>query len=192
MRRHSRLSIAIRLVERVLPERHRDPIVGDLIEEYELRSRSSTPWRATCWYWGQVCRTVFGLTWAAACRGDWLATVSVACGIYLVAQALEFASTRAISTAVRPNPFPAEVISVGVGLTMLAIGGYVATWIRRGAGSVLAAIAMIVVAALMTASSGSAPKWYGIAFLVVGPSAALIGAGLCRARSLRAARRAKY
>ena len=56
------------------------------------------------------------------------------------------------------------------------------SWIRPGAATVMAAIVMIVVAVLMMTRSGGASLWYGLAFLILGPLAALAGGPLCRGR----------
>jgi len=54
----------------------------------------------------------------------------------------------------------------------------------------MAGTVMIVVAVLMMTMSGSAPLWYGLAFLVFGPLAALAGGTLCRGRRTGGAGRA--
>jgi hypothetical protein len=179
---HAPTLIATWLLERVLPERDREAILGDLIEEYELRARSTRPWTVSRWYWGQVCRSIPRMVWGSVCRGRWLATLGVATGAYIAAGALEFAGTVAISKLLTPDAALYTVISLVVGLTTMGIGGYFATWIRPGAGTVMAGIVMIVVAVLMMTMSGSAPLWYGLAFLVFGPLAALAGGTLCRGR----------
>ena len=99
---------------------------------------------------------------------------------YIAAGALEFAGTMAISKLLTPGAPVYTVISLVVGLTTMVIGGYFATWIRPGAATVMAGIVMIVVAVLIMTMSGSAPLWYGVAFLVVGPLATLAGGALCR------------
>jgi len=111
-------------------------------------------------------------------------------GAYIAAGALEFAGTMAISKLLTPDAPVYTVISLVVGLTTMVIGGYVATWIRPGAGTVMAGIVMLVVAVMMTTMSGSAPLWYGLAFLVAGPLATLAGGTLCRGRRRGGAGRA--
>jgi len=187
---HSPAPMATWLLERVLPERDQAAILGDLIEEYELRARSTTPWMVSRWYWGQVCRSIPRMVWGSVSRGRWLPTLGVAMGAYIAAGALEFAATVAISKLLTPDALVYTVISLVVGLTTMVIGGYFATWIRPGAGTVMAGIVMIVVAVLMMTMSGSAPLWYGLAFLVVGPLAALAGGTLCRGRRTGGAGRA--
>ena len=187
---HSPSPMGTWLLERVLPERHQEAILGDLIEEYELRARSAGPRMASRWYWGQVCRSISQMAWGSVSRGRWLATLGVAMGAYIAAGALELAGTTAISRLLTPDAPFSTVIDLVVGLTTMAIGGYFATWIRPGAATVMAGIVMIVVAVLMMTMSGSAPLWYGVAFLVVGPLATLTGGTLCRGRRTAGAGRA--
>lgn len=182
MSQHSPSPTATWLLQRVLPERDRDAILGDLIEECELRARSTTPWMVSRWYWGQACRSIPRMVWGSASRGRWLPTLGVAAGAYVAAGALEFAGTVAISKLLAPDAPVFTVISLVVGLATMVIGGYFATWIRPGAATVMAAIVMIVVAVLMMTTSGDASLWYGLAFLILGPLAALAGGTLCRGK----------
>ena len=180
MSHHSPPPMATWLLERVLPEDDQDAILGDLIEEYELRARSATPRLASLWYWGQVCRSLPRMVSRSVSRGRWVPTLGIAIGAYITAGALELAGTVAISKVLSPHAPAYTFISLVVGLTTLALGGYCATWIRPGAGRVMAGIAMIVVAVLMMTMTGSAPLWYGFAFLILGPLATLAGGALCR------------
>jgi hypothetical protein len=188
--RHSRIPLATWLLERVLPERDREAILGDLIEEYELRARSSARWMVFRWYWGQACRSVPRIVWGSVRRDGWHPTLAVAVSAYIAAGALEFVGTVAISKLLAPAAPAYTVVSLVVGLTTMGIGGYFATWMRPGAGTVMAGIVMVVVAVLMLTTGGSAPLWYGLVFLVVGPLATLTGASLCRGRRTSAAGRA--
>ena len=190
MSHHSPSPMATWFLERVLPEGDREAMLGDLVEECELRARSTKPWMVSRWYWGQVGRSVPRMVWGSVSRGRWLPTLGVAMGAYIAAGALEFAGTVAISKLLTPDAPVSTVISLVVGLTTMVIGGYFATWIRPGAGMVMAGIVMIVVAVLMMTMSGSAPLWYGLAVLVVGPLATLAGGTLCRGRRTGGAGRA--
>ncbi len=62
-----------------------------------------------------------------------------------------------------------------VGLATIVLGGYVAAWIRPGAAQALAGIEMIAVVILMVTMTDSAPLWYGLTFLIIGPLAACAG-----------------
>jgi hypothetical protein len=60
----------------------------------------------------------------------------------------------------------------------MGMGGFVAAGIRRRAATVLAGIVLIVVAVLMVMFGESAPLWYQIAFLSLGPLTAYGGGSL--------------
>jgi hypothetical protein len=147
--------------------------MGDLAEEYALRDRS-----ASLWYWGQVYRSAPSIVWRSVRGGHWLPTLSVALGAYIAAGAIEFAGDAAISKLAAPGARVYTVLSLIAGLVTMALGGYLAAWIRRGAAAALAGIVMISVAVLMVTRSESAPLWYQLAFLIAGPLASLAGARL--------------
>jgi hypothetical protein len=166
------------LLECLLPEGHRDTIVGDLIEESALRARESTRITTAWWCWGQVARSIPLVLWSDVRRRRWFSTLGVAIAAYVSAGVIEFASTAVISRMFHPNARLATVLSVIVGLATMALGGYVAASIRQGAAPVLAGIILIVVGVLLVAMPNSAPFWYGLTFLIAGPLAALAGGWL--------------
>jgi hypothetical protein len=166
------------LLERLLPERDRNTIVGDLIEESALRARASTRIATAWWCWGQVARSIPLGLWSDFRRRHWLGTLGVAIAAYVSASVIEFVSTAVISRMFRPDARLATVLSVIVGLVTMALGGYVAAAIRQGAAPVLAAIILIVVGVLFVTMPNSAPFWYGLTFLIAGPLAALAGGRL--------------
>jgi hypothetical protein len=182
--------VATWLLGRAVPESNRDAVLGDLAEEYALRARSRDGATVSRWYWGQVCRSIPSVMWDAIRSGRWLSTFGVALGAYIFAGIVEFGATTAISRVLAPNSSVFTVISLIVGLATMTLGGYLAARIRPAAVTALAGIVMIVVAVLMVTVSGSAPLWYGLAFLIVGPLAALAGGALGRGRRTRGAGRA--
>lgn len=166
------------LLERLLPEKDRNTIVGDLIEESALRARASTRIATAWWCWGQVARSIPLLLWSDLRRRRWLGTLGVAIAAYVSASVIEFVSTAVISRMFRPDAPLGTVLSVIVGLVTMALGGYVAAAIRQGAAPVLAGIILIVVGVLFVTMPNSAPFWYGLTFLIAGPLAALAGGRL--------------
>ena len=173
MRRRQPPRIACWLLACLLPERDREAVMGDLAEEYALRSRS-----ASLWYWGQVYRSIPSMVWRSVSGGRWLPTLSVAMGAYIAAGAIEFVADLAISRWVAPDAPVYAVLGLIAGLATMALGGYVAAWIRPGAATALAGIVMISVAVLMVTKSGAVPLWYQLAFLIAGPLASLAGGRL--------------
>jgi hypothetical protein len=173
--------IATWLLAHLLPPQDREAVIGDLIEEYAVRARStSRSSSAAAWYWRQTCRSLPLMLWAAATTPNALRTLGVAVGAYLAAGLLEFASTVAIAKLIRPDARVFTVLSVVVGLATIVLAGYVAASIRSGAARALAGVAALGVVLLMVNGSGNAPLWYALVFLLVGPSAALGGGALRR------------
>ena len=167
---------------RLLPARDLEAVLGDLAEEYVLRSRSTSPSSVSRWYWSQICRSIPPLLWVSIRRGGWLITLGVAIGAHIVSGIVEFAGVTAMSTLVAPNARVQAALSLVLGLTTIVLGGYFAEWIRQGAATALAMIVATVVPVLMVTMGDSSPLWYQIVFLAVGPLAALAG-GAVRARS---------
>jgi hypothetical protein len=95
-----------------------------------------------------------------------------------------------MSRLLGPDARPLPVLRAIVGLATIMLGGYLAARIRPAAATALAGIVMIAVVILMVTMSDSAPLWYGLAFLIVGPLAALAGGTLCRGRRTGGAGRA--
>ena len=58
MSRYSPPAFACRLFQIVLPVPYRGALLGDLIEEYNLRAEATSPSAATLWFWGQACRSI--------------------------------------------------------------------------------------------------------------------------------------
>jgi hypothetical protein len=174
--------VATALLGCFLPESERDAILGDLVEEYGVRVRSIPAAEAARWYWSQVWRSILPVLRVGIGRGGWLVTVGAAIAAYLVAGAIEFVGIGMIAKWLRPVGPVFSILSVIVGLATMVLGGYVAAWIRPAAAPVLAAIVVLAVLVLFAVARDSAPLWYGFAFLVFGPVAALGGGALCRGR----------
>jgi hypothetical protein len=178
MRRHLPPRVAMWLLGRILAGKNREVVIGDLAEEHALRIRSASPLTASAWYWGQVYRSVPPIAWSFVRGGLWLPTLGVAMAAFIAAGMVEFAGDLVISRLVDPDTLIQAFFGLAVGLTTMAAAGYFAAWIRAGAATALAVIVMISVSALMVTRSESAPLWYQLAFLIVGPLASLAGGTL--------------
>jgi hypothetical protein len=165
-----------------LREADRHAVLGDLVEEYGVRVRAASILNATVWYWSQVGRSIPLFFQANIRRGAWLGTLGVAVSAYVAAGIVEFAGVAGLAKVLSPTGLMFSVLSVIVGLSTMALGGYFAAWIRPAAATVLAGIVFIVVVILFLTTSGSAPLWYGLTFLIFGPVAAFAGGTLCRVR----------
>lgn len=169
------------LVRRFVPPAHREAILGDLIEEYAIRCRSSAR-LVVVWYWGQVCRSIAPLLWIRLRRERWMSTLSVAIAAYVAAGAIESAGIHAIAMLLGPYATAPSALSMIVGLATLMLCGYLAAWFRPLAAKVLAVLVIVAVVILMLTMPKSAPLWYGFGFLVFGPLAALLGGTFCLTR----------
>ena len=176
MSRNSPPPFACWLVQSVLPARYSEAMLGDLIEEYTLRAESTSPLSASRWFWSQACRSVPSMLWSSLRSRDWLISMSVAVGVYIIMGMLKFAADWTISKLVAPGQTTYVVLAPVVFLTTSAIGGCVAARIRRGATMLLALIVLITVAVLMElrVCTIPVPWWYQFGFLTLGPLAVIM------------------
>jgi hypothetical protein len=174
----SKLRLALGLLGYFLPPDQRDAVLGDLVEEYEVRVQSSSSVSSAGWLFAQVCRSIPSFVWMATMRGAWLSTVAVALGAWAAAGLVEFVGTSAISRFLGPQARLVPVLSTIVGLLTILAGGYVDVSLRAGAAKALAGVVLIAVVALMATTGDNAPLWYQVTFLTVGPLAALTGGTL--------------
>jgi hypothetical protein len=176
MRRNSPPAFACWLLESVIPVPYREAMLGDLIEEYTLRSESASPLAASRWFWSQVCRSVPSMVLSSLRSGDWLTSMSIALGVYIVMGMLKFAADLTISSLVAPQKATYVVLAPFVFLATTSIGGCVAARIRRGATIFLALIVMITVAVLIEVKVCTIPVlwWYQFGFLTLGPLSVLL------------------
>ena len=176
MSRSSPPTFACWLLETVVPTPYREAILGDLIEEYTLRTESTSRFTASRWFWSQTCRSVPSMVWSSLRSRDCLISISIAVGVYIVMEILEYAANLTISKWVAPQPTTYVVLAPVVFLTASAIGGCVAARIRRGATKFLALIVMITVAVLIDLKDCTIPVpwWYQFGFLTLGPLAVII------------------
>ena len=176
MKRDSLPAFACSLLEFVLPGPYREAVLGDLIEEYTLRSESTSRFAASRWFWSQACRSVPSMVWSSLRSRDCLISISTAMGVYIVMKILEHAAELAISKWIAPQPTTYVLLAPVVFLTSSAIGGCIAARIRRGATKFLALMVMITVAVLidLKVCTIPVPWWYQFGFLTLGPLAVII------------------
>jgi hypothetical protein len=167
--------IAAWLLERLLPAPALEYALGDLAEEYVLRVHSGSTRVARYWYWMQILRSLPVLFANALRSAGMLGTFAVAVAMQLGVGTAESFAMTGISVLLRPSDLTLTIVSVFVGLTTAACGGYIAARIRRPAALVMAAITFAIVLALMLTNGDGVPLWYQMAFLVAGPLAPLAG-----------------
>jgi hypothetical protein len=173
------IQLATWILGSLLPRSAFEPVLGDLVEEYNLRSRSTSASSLSGWYWSQLFRSIAPLLWATLRRGGWpIAAAAVAA--YVAANLVEMAVSLAAARLLDPGTQGYVIAEFAFGLGAATLGGYIAEWLRAGAATLLAAIAVVVVLVLMATIPDSAPLWYQIGFLLGAPLAALVGGLLSR------------
>jgi hypothetical protein len=176
MRGNSPPALACWIFESIMPASSRESVVGDLIEEFPLRAKSTSAVNASRWFWSQCCRSALFMAWTSLRGGSWLVSLSIAVGVYLAMGAAKVGADLIISRMVAPAPATYVVLAPIVFLMATAIGGCIAARIRRGATVFLAFLVMITVAALIDIKTCTIPVpwWYQFGFLILGPLTVLI------------------
>ena len=168
------------IVSRLVPEREREPLVGDLIEEFALRASASSPSSALKWCAQQVCASAPPLMWANLRRSEWVSTLGVAMLAYIAVGIVEFGINWLMSIGQGSAAYnPLGMVTT---FPVVVVIGYLAARLRRGAPVVLAALMLIAVAVMTVSARESLPVGYRIAYFVVGPAAAMLGSLIRRLR----------
>jgi hypothetical protein len=182
---HRTLHVMSWLLSRLAPEGAREPLVGDLTEEYALRANSTSSSAALRWYLRQVCASASPLLWARLTRAAWISTIGVALLAYITVGVAEFTVNWAISNRAATSIFAYKLLGLIITFPIVVLIGYFAARFRRGAAFVLGVMMLLVVTMMMLWTTESMPTWFRIAYFIGGPAAAFIGSGL---HSLRPAR----
>jgi hypothetical protein len=176
------LYVATWIVSRLVPKGDREPLIGDLAEEYALRVNAASSSAALKWYLRQICASIPPLLWARLTQAAWLATLGVALLAYFAVGVVQLIIHWAIPSSSGPEYQPLGLVII---FPMVVLIGYFAERLRRRAAIVLAAMMLLAITAMTVWTTESAPLWYRVAYFFVGPAAAFIGSAL---RSLRPAR----
>ena len=177
--RHRAVHVATWILSRLAPKGEREPLMGDLAEEYALRANTASPSAAFKWYLRQICSSVPPLLYVMLTQSAWMATAGVALLAYIAVGLAELIVNRAISSSavVTSNP-----LGMVITFPLVVLIGYFAARFRRRAPIVLGAMMLLAVTVMTASATESTPTWYRIAYFFVGPTAAFIGSAL---RSLR-------
>ena len=172
---HPALRAATWIFSWLVPKDVREPLMGDLAEEYARRATRSSS-AALKWHVRQMCASIPSLVFTRLARAVWLSTLGVAVLAYLsvgVAQLL----VRWVAGYNR-----LDVIMV---FPLVMLIAYFAERLRRRSALVMGAMMLIAITWMTLASNETSPLWYRAAWFIVGPAAALIGSLLPSIRSPR-------
>jgi hypothetical protein len=170
----SRSRIAAWVLACALPAEDVEIILGDLEEEYALRSRSTRG--SLPWYWAQIVRSMPVFLWLPVRRGGWVPTLGVALGACAIQAMIELTTKFAIVGLFHPDARWPAFITLMVTLPSLTLLSYLAARIRPGAATMLTAIIVFaVVLQLVVKDDHGMTFWAQLATLFVGPSVAFTG-----------------
>jgi hypothetical protein len=169
------LHVATWIFSWLVPKDVREPLMGDLAEEYALRVKAVSSSAALRWYLQQICASIPPLLWTRLTRTTWLSTLGVALLAYVTVGVVQIILRWAISSSSATLHNPLDLIVI---FPVVVLIGYLAERLRRRAAIVLGAMMLIAITALTVWASESAPLWYRLAWFFVGPAAAFIGSVL--------------
>ena len=172
------LNMATWLLSRLASEDEREPMIGDLEEEYALRVRTDSSCAPLVWYLRQICSSIPPVIGVRFSRAAWLATFGVALVAYFAVGLGQLVIYWAIPGSSAPTYDPLGVILT---FPLVVLIGYFAEQSRRRAAIVLAAIMLFAITAVTLLIAENAPFWYHAAYFVVGPVGAWVGGALGRA-----------
>jgi len=172
---HPALRVATRVFSLLVPKELRDPLIGDLAQEYALRAQTVDSSAALKWYLKEMCASIAPLLWTRITHSAWASTLGVAVVAYLAVFLTQLIIFRAIYTSFGSVPKPLDLT---VSFLVVASMAYVAERLRRRAAIVLGAIALLVSTSIVVLTPQASPLWFRIALFLVGPVAAFVGSVL--------------
>lgn len=169
---HPGLHVATWIFSWLVPKDVREPLIGDLAEEYALRAKAVSSSAALKWYLWQIFASTPALLWTRLTRAVWLSTLGVAVLAYFSVGVVQLIIRWALSMSSATLPNRLDVILI---LPLVVLIGYLAERLRRRSAIVLGAMMLIAITWMTLGATESSPLWYRVAWFFVGPAAALIG-----------------
>jgi hypothetical protein len=163
------------LFSRLVPKDVREPVIGDLAEEYAARARAISSYAAFRWYLREICASAPPMLWIRLLRATWIATLAVSVLAFIAANLVNVAITRVLPNWTADGGFIPNPLGIVITLAAVGLIGFFAERLRRRAALVLGTILLLVVAAMMLSSNESSPLWFKVASLLLGPAAAVGG-----------------
>jgi hypothetical protein len=173
--RQSALPVVTWIFSWLVPKDVREPLMGDLAQEYALRVEPGSASAARKWYLRQILMSIPPLLWTRLTRAVWLSTLGVAVLAYFTVGVVQIVIRWAISSSLTTGYNRLDVIII---FPLIVLIGYFAERLRRRAAIVLGAMMLIAITAMTLLSNETSPLWYRVAWFFVGPAAALIGSFL--------------
>lgn len=160
----------------LVPKDAREPLMGDLAEEYALRVTAGSSSAALKWYLRQLGTSIPPLLWTRLTRAVWLSTLAVAVLAYFTVGVAQLV----VRWAIGYNRF--DVI---IAFPLVVLIGYIAERLRRRSALVMGALMLLAITLMTLSANESVPLWYRVAWFVLGPAGAVAGSVLHSLRSAR-------
>jgi hypothetical protein len=166
-----------------LPATERETIPGDLAEEFAFIVQGDGNARANRWYWRQTVTSVAPMLRSNIRRGGWLKTAGSVVVAYIVVALLVVAGDLASRRLMAPGELPFTRVSLLIAFPVMMLGGYLAERMRPRAARALAILFTLMGFVSLAITRDTAPFWYQIALIVIGPTTSLVGGRMRHAGS---------
>jgi hypothetical protein len=168
---HPALRIATRMLSWLVPPDHRQALLGDLAEEYAQRARHHSSSAVGWWYLRQLGASLPSLLWFALTQTAWLSTLGMALLAFLAANETQFLIRQRIASSFAGAHAELNLMFF---VPAVALSGYFSEGLRRRSAIVLGVMMLVSIIPMIFDGSNS-PVWLRIAWLLLGPVAALPG-----------------
>jgi hypothetical protein len=157
-------------------------LMGDLAEERAHRVRADGPHHAASWYRTEICRSLAAAVRLRLAETARSAPWSIAIGAYVLVAVLEVTMRLLLSQVWPDAAQPASALRIVGELPGMALISYMAGRFDRRAPLLLGAMMLLVATSITTFSTEAMSTAFIVAYLTIGPGAAVLGALLSRAR----------
>lgn len=175
MSRPISVNAVARLIECLLPRDVSEVVVGDLFEEFALRSQSARQSGAVNWFVLQAIRSVPRLLLLSVRRWSWLKSLSAALLAFMALERIEPAVRRWLAGNFDPSLTQQIVLSLFIGFAACACGGFLSTWMHRGSALLYSAIGTSFLVASIMSVDTTEPTWFLTSFVVIAVLAPIVG-----------------
>lgn len=157
-------------------------LMGDLAEERTRRADAEGPHQAARWYRSELRRSFAAAVWLTLADAVRSAPWSIAIGAYVLVAVLEVTMLSLLLRVWPDAAQPTSALRLVSTLPGIALISYVAARFDRRAPLLLGAMMLLAAISMTTLSKESMSMAFIVAYLTIGPGAAVLGALLSRAR----------
>ena len=157
-------------------------LMGDLAEERARRVHADGPRQAAGWYRSELRRSFAAAVWLRLADTARSAPWSIAIGAYVLVAVLEVTMMSLLLRVWPDAAQPTSALRIVGELPGIALISYVAARFDRRAPWLLGAMMLLAAILMTTLTTEAMSTTFIVAYLAIGPGAAVLGALLSRAR----------